>query len=140
MIKLINILKSILKEEEELDPFLGAPEEPAPTPEQPSGNITSEVAKKLIFDTKGKFFTVAFIKKDGTERTMNARLNVRKYLKGGELKYNPSEMGYVPVYDMAAKGYRMVNTNTIKSLKIGKKVYTIPEAIAESKEDHELIY
>lgn len=142
MIKLINILRSILKEEEqtpESDPFLGAPEEPAPTPEQPMGIITPDVAKKLIFDTKGKFFTVVFIKKDGTSRTMNARLNVRKYLKGGELTYNPYEMGYIPVYDMGAKGYRMVNTNTVKSLKIGNKTYTLPGAIAESKEDHELV-
>jgi hypothetical protein len=40
---------------------------------------------------------------------------------------------------MGAKGYRMVNTNTVKSLKIGKKTYTLPGAIAESKEDHELV-
>lgn len=146
MIKLINILRSILKEEEETttldpqDPFLGAPEEPAPTPEEPSsGVITTDEAKKLIFDTKGKFFTVVFIKKDGTSRTMNARLNVRKYLKGGELKYNPYEMGYIPVYDMTAKGYRMVNTKTIKSLQVGNKTYILPGAIAENKEEHELI-
>ena len=106
------------------DPFLGAPEEPAPTPEEASGIVGTDTAKKLIFDTKGKFFTVTFIKKDGTERTMNARLQVKKYLKGGELKYSPSEMGYIPVYDMQSKGYRMVNTNTIKTLKIGKKIYT----------------
>jgi hypothetical protein len=142
MIKLINILKHILKEQEEIaqDQFLGAPEEPAPTPEEPSGTIDVDTAKKLIFDTKGKFFTVTFIKKDGTERKMNARLQVRKYLKGGELRYNPSEMGYIAVYDMQAKGYRMVNTNTIKTLKIGKKEYVIPGAIAESKEEHELVY
>jgi hypothetical protein len=142
MIKLTNILKHILKEQEEIaqDPFLGAPEEPAPTPEEASGIVGTDTAKKLIFDTKGKFFTVTFIKKDGTERTMNARLQVKKYLKGGELKYSPSEMGYIPVYDMQSKGYRMVNTNTIKTLKIGKKIYTIPSAIAEGKEEHELIY
>ena len=145
MIKLINILRSILKEEEEAatldpqDPFLGAPEAPAPAPEEPSGVITIDDAKKLIFDTKGKFFTVVFIKKDGSSRTMNARLNVRKYLKGGELRYNPHEMGYIPVYDMAAQGYRMVNTKTIKTLRIGNKTYTLPGAIAENKEEHEMI-
>jgi len=136
-------LDSLTEEEEETldsqDPFLGAPEAPAPAPEEPSGVITIDDAKKLIFDTKGKFFTVVFIKKDGSPRTMNARLNVRKYLKGGELKYNPYEMGYIPVYDMAAQGYRMVNTKTIKTLQIGNKTYTLPGAIAESKEDHEMI-
>jgi hypothetical protein len=145
VIKLINILKTILKEEEEAttldpqDPFLGAPETPAPAPEEPSGVITIDDAKKLIFNTKGKFFTVVFIKKNGSPRTMNARLNVRKYLKGGKLRYNPYKMGYIPVYDMAAQGYRMVNTKTIKTLQMRNKIYTLPGAIAESKEDHELI-
>ena len=116
------------------DPLAQIPAVPAETPSEPSGEIDVETAKELIFDTGGKFFTVTFIKKDGSERVMNARLGVKKYLKGGELKFNPSEMGLIPVYDMGAKGYRMVNTNTIKNLKIGKNEYTVDGAIAESEE------
>lgn len=101
-----------------------APSE-AETPETPAGTITTEQAKQLVKDTKGKFFTVTFIKKDGTERVMNARLGVKAYLKGGELPYNPDEKGLIPVYDMKNSGYRMVNVDTIKKLKIGNNEYNV---------------
>jgi hypothetical protein len=113
------------------DPLAQIPEVPAETPSEPSGEIDKETAKELIFDTKGKFFTVTFIKKDGSERVMNARLGVKKYLRGGELKYDPAEFNYITVYDMGAKGYRMVNANTIQNLKIGKNEYVIPTAVSE---------
>jgi hypothetical protein len=116
------------------DPLAQIPAVPAETPSEPSGEIDKETAKQLIFDTKGKFFTVTFIKKDGSERVMNARLGVKKYLKGGTLKYDPAEFNYITVYDMGAKGYRTVNANTIQKLKIGKNEYIIPDAIAESDE------
>ena len=116
------------------DPLAQIPEVPAETPSEPSGEIDKETAKELIFDTKGKFFTVTFIKKDGSERVMNARLGVKKYLRGGELKYDPAEFNYITVYDMGAKGYRMVNANTIQKLKIGKNEYIVPTAVSESDE------
>jgi len=116
------------------DPLAQIPEVPAETPSEPSGEIDVETAKELIFNTKGKFFTVTFIKKDGSERVMNARLGVKKYLKGGTLAYDPAEFNYITVYDMGAKGYRTVNANTIQKLKIGKNEYAIPDAIAESDE------
>jgi hypothetical protein len=125
--------------EEPTDDFLGAPAEPAPAPAEPSGQIDLDTAKELIFNTKGKIFTVVFIKKDGSERTMNARLGVKKYLKGGELKYNAAEMGLIPVYDIQAKGYRMINTKTIQALNIGGKKYTVLGAIAESREEDEMM-
>ena len=65
---------------------------------------------------------------------MNARLGVKKYLRGGELKYDPAEFNYITVYDMGAKGYRMVNANTIQNLKIGKNEYIVPTAVSESEE------
>jgi hypothetical protein len=116
------------------DPLSQIPEVPAETPSEPSGEIDKETAKQLIFNTKGKFFTVTFIKLDGSERVMNARLGVKKYLKGGTLKYNPEDFNYITVYDMGSKGYRIVNANTIQKLKIGKNEYTVPDAIAESDE------
>jgi len=150
-----NILRKLIKEaisqyvreqdeQEDLTPIdpgpgqepanIPSPEEApseAETPEVPSGVITKDEAKRLIKDTKGKFFTVTFIKKDGTERVMNARLGVKKYLKGGDLPYNADEKGLIPVYDVklgksqADDAYRMVNVSTIKSLKIGNNEYTV---------------
>lgn len=150
-----NILRKLIKEaisqyvreqdeQEDLTPIdpgpgqepanVPSPEEApsdAETPETPSGVITKDEAKRLIKDTKGKFFTVTFIKKDGTEREMNARLGVRKYLKGGDLPYNPEEKGLIPVYDVklgktqSNDAYRMINVATIKKLKIGNNEYNV---------------
>jgi hypothetical protein len=83
--------------------------------------INKATAKALIKATKGKFFTVTFIKKDGTKRVMNCRLGVKAYLRGGELSYNPESKNLIPVYDIGAKGYRMINVNTITDIKIGNK-------------------
>ena len=116
------------------DPLAQIPAVPAETPSEPSGEIDKETAKELIFGTKGKFFTVKFIKLDGSERVMNARLGVKKYLKGGTLKYDPAEFNYITVYDMGSKGYRTVNANTIQSLKIGNNEYVVPTTVSESEE------
>jgi hypothetical protein len=111
--------------------------EPTPTPSTPPGEISTEEAKRLIKDTKGKFFTVTFTKKDGTERVMNARLDVKKYLKGGILGYNPEEKGVIPVFDRNApdpkKPYRMINVDTISKLKIGGNTYTVASSVTENK-------
>jgi hypothetical protein len=123
-IKRMQKLAGILKEQDEPEQEEVATEE-APTPDLPAGNITQEQAAQLIRDTKGKFFTVTFIKKDGSTRVMNARLGVKAYLKGGELPYNPTAKGLIPVYDMKARDYRMVNINTIKNLKIGNNEYNV---------------
>ena len=100
-------------------------EKAADTPNISSGVIDKATAKQLIKDTKGKFFTVTFIKKDGTTRLMNARLGVKAYLRGGELPYNPEDKGLIPVYDVKTKDYRMINVNTITNLKIGTTEYQV---------------
>jgi hypothetical protein len=116
------------------DPLAQIPAVPAETPSEPSGEIDREKAKELIFNTKGKFFTAKFIKKDGSERVMNARLGVKKYLKGGTLRYNPADFNYITVWDRGVKDYRTLNVNTISDLKIGRNEYTVDGAIAESDE------
>jgi len=132
-----NLIKEIIREQlreqsnepENLTPIDPGPgQEPsseADTPDVPSGPISTEIAKQLIRDTKGKFFTVTFIKKDGTTRVMNARLGVKRYLKGGELPYDADEKGLIPVYDVKVGDYRMVNAATIKKLKIGNNEYQV---------------
>ena len=113
-----SIISEILSEEEEASALTPA-----------SGPIKLPLTDiiQLIKGTKGAFFTVKFIKKDGTERIMNCRLGVKKYLHGGELPYDPVAKGLLPVWDpVAAKtsdGYRIINTNTILSAKIGGKEY-----------------
>jgi hypothetical protein len=68
----------------------------------------------FIAQSKGKFITVAFIKKDGTARTLNGRIGVTKHLKGGVSTVNTDK--YLVVYDTINTGYRSVNKDTIVSV------------------------
>lgn len=73
--------------------------------------------KEQILATNGKFFSVSFIKKDGTTRKMTARLGVKKDIKGVGLKFNPSEKNLIVVFDVHKKAYRMINLLTIFKFK-----------------------
>jgi hypothetical protein len=68
----------------------------------------------FIAQSKGKFITVNFIKKDGTARTLNGRIGVTKHLKGGVSTVNTDK--YLVVYDTINTGYRCVNKDTIMSV------------------------
>ena len=61
-------------------------------------------------------FSVVFLKKNGEIRRMNCMLGVKKHLKGGKLKFNPLERGYLVVLDTTKKAYRMINLNTISNI------------------------
>jgi hypothetical protein len=67
--------------------------------------------------SKGKFFTVRFIKKDGSVRTMHCRLGVTKHSKGGDNHLDPAQ--FLTVWDLHSKGYRAVNKDTILSVTVG---------------------
>ena len=82
-------------------------------------------AEELIKNSGGRIFTVEHTKKDGTPRTTNCRLDVKKYVNGKGLKYSPSEKGLVPVYDMQLKAHRMVNLKTITKLHIYGVQYNV---------------
>jgi hypothetical protein len=79
--------------------------------------------KELIESTKGKFFTVTFVKKDGTIRTMTARTGVRKGVTGQGLKFNPSERNLRVVWSCDAETFRMINLDTILGIKFKGKNY-----------------
>ena len=74
-----------------------------------------------IQKAENTFFHVEFIKKDGSLRKMNCRLNVKKGVKGTGMSYNPIEKGLIPVWDTDKKNFRMINMKTITSLKIRKE-------------------
>lgn len=73
--------------------------------------------KEQILATNGRFFSVSFIKKDGSERRMVARLGVKKNIKGVGLKFNPSDHNLMVVYDVYKRAYRMINLSTIFKFK-----------------------
>lgn len=88
--------------------------------------INWDEARELIRATKGKIFTVTFVKRsNGDRRMMNCRLGVKKYLHGGELPYWPDDHNLIPVFDLKKNDYRMISADTLESLKIGNDVYMI---------------
>ena len=71
-----------------------------------------------IQKAENTIFSVEFIKKDGTVRTMVARLHVKKGVKGTGMAYNPIEKGLIHVWDMQKNGFRMINLKTVTKLQI----------------------
>lgn len=81
-------------------------------------------AEEVIKATKGKIFSCTFIKKDGTIRKMIARIGVHKNLVGG--KNGASERNsLVTVFDMLNGGYRMINLETLLTLKVSGSDYQV---------------
>ncbi len=79
---------------------------------------------EFIQATGGKIFSCTFTKKDGTKRGMVARLGVHKNLKGGK-NGQSSKNSLVTVFDMLNGGYRMINLETLISLKIRGTHYQV---------------
>lgn len=75
-----------------------------------------------------KFITVSFLKKDGTPRTINGRLHVKRYLKGGD-NPNTRKDEFLIIYSMRDKGYRTINLNSVFRVAAGGKEYLIAGVI-----------
>lgn len=79
---------------------------------------------KLVSD--GKIFHIEFIKRTtGELRKMRCRLGVKKHLKGGNKKYDPTIKQLLTVFDMEAKGYRSIPVEGIRSLTVGGQVFSV---------------
>ncbi len=76
-------------------------------------------------EANGAIFTAQFVKRTGERepRTMNCRLGVVCALKGGELAYDPDDYNLRVVYDVRKKAYRMINLETLDTIKAGGYVF-----------------
>jgi hypothetical protein len=72
--------------------------------------------KQFINEASNKFMTVTFMKKDNTVRTINGRLNVKKYLRGGKATVDTDK--FLVLYSVADQGYRAVNKDSILSIAV----------------------
>jgi len=89
--------------------------------------ISKRQAQDLIKASRGRIFTTVHTKKDNTFRATNCRTGVKKGVTGEGMKYSPAEYNLIPVYDMKNRGFRMVNVDTLSSLRINKTTYTVGE-------------
>ena len=83
--------------------------------------ISRKKALSLIKESKGRFFTVVFVKKNGKDRVMNCKFMPIQ---------DNEEIGYIKVKDVSlgkkcTSCIRSVNIQTLKSLKINGKEYKI---------------
>jgi len=79
---------------------------------------------KMIQETKGKFFTVHFIKENGEFRTMNGRIGVKKHLSnsGKKIKItHPLENGKIRIFDTVKNFYRSINLDTVSRISYNGK-------------------
>lgn len=84
--------------------------------------MNNSLLKAMIRKSVGsKFFVVEFIKADGTLRKMNARLGVKKGVNGVGRKFEDKEH-QLTVYDVQNKGYRIINLETLKTIRCGKSL------------------
>lgn len=75
-----------------------------------------------------KFISISFLKKDGTPRTINGRLHVKRYLKGGD-NPNTRKDEFLIIYSMRDKGYRTINLDTVFRIAASGKEYLITGVI-----------
>ena len=110
-------------------------------------DITLSAAWNLIEDTRsqGTIFNVSFIKRTtGEERTMRARLGVKRGVTGVGMAYDPKSKNLIACYDVqkaqemkslglddvaaAKKSYRMIDANSITMLAVSGESYTVAKA------------
>lgn len=82
-------------------------------------------AEFLTNETGGRIVSVYFKKSDGSMREMVCRRGVKRHLRGGSLPYDPKVRNLLPVFDMRAREYRMVNLGTLVSFCIGGETFII---------------
>ena len=92
--------------------------------------------RSMIEDTNGRLFGICFIKNNGVLRRMVARTRVRKGVK--DVEKNRAEVdkahNLVTAYDFNADrrkdtkgGFRRINLDTVKWIRISGTVYSIKE-------------
>ena len=77
-------------------------------------NPTTESPYEIIQKSKGKFITVAFVKRStGEVRRMNCRTGVTKGVTGTGKAFNDSDKGLVTVWDAKISQFRSIPLENI---------------------------
>lgn len=86
------------------------------------------MVKEVIRKSNGKFMSVTFKRltnsktssaRAGDVETRVFRTGVSKGVKGVGLKFSPEEKGLVTLWSVTDGGYRMVNVDSVLSIKCG---------------------
>ena len=85
--------------------------------------IKKNIAKEMIYNLRGRFFSATFIKKDGSVRHMTCRTGVAKYVKGNKPSYSYDHL--VRVWDSQVQDYRFINIDTLIGLRMNGESYYV---------------
>lgn len=83
--------------------------------------------KTFLEAQDGKFVGIDYIKKDGSDRSLNGRLGVTKFLKGGDNNTEALDRSYLTVYDMKARGYRTVDLASASHVRANGRVFVVTD-------------
>lgn len=88
--------------------------------------ITKGQAVALLSMTQGRAFAVTFTKRTtGEVRHMNARLGVKKGVKGVGLKFDPSERDLLIVYDLQKQAFRSISLDSVTEVVVERRKYEV---------------
>jgi len=88
--------------------------------------ISKEQALEIMTNQGGKIFSTIFEKRStGLDRKMVCRRGVQSHTNGGTLNYNPQTHNLLSVFDIQARGYRMINLEGLKKLKASGVEYIV---------------
>ena len=77
----------------------------------------------LIAQTKGKFFSITFVKNDGTIRVINGKDKYQRLLKGGV--NNIANAGFVPFVNRNTETWASAHKNAVVTIRCGSLVKEI---------------
>lgn len=81
-------------------------------------NDMNEQLRNLIHETKGKFFSITFTKKDGEVRTINGKDKYNRLLRGGESKVEGA--GYLSAVNRNKEDWFSFKPDSVVTFKCGK--------------------
>ena len=86
---------------------------------QPTVQLNEATVEDVLSTVKDKFFTVVFIKKDGTLRTMNCRRGVKIGVTGTGSKSTNDDQ--IRVYDVKNKAWRSFLKSRVVAIRFKKE-------------------
>ena len=88
--------------------------------------IKKNEVSEFLKETRGRFFTVRFIKRTtGELRVMNCRTGVRQGVTGEGLKFDPEKRGLLVVWDAKIGQHRMVSLDGVQSITFRGDTYNV---------------
>lgn len=83
-----------------------------------------QYVRSIISKAGKQVFGIKFIKKDGSERVMSARIGVKKHLRGG-MDSTAKRKDLLNVFDMNVAEYRKIPLDRVVSVTVGGVVYNV---------------